>query len=341
MMELFIENRIRLINYYLLPLVGSFFLYFYRMNIIFKTLLILLISLNTFAQDGIVRSIFLDSVMISSVKEGFSVEEFVHYVKSDTSFYQGFKNLRYYPHDYDSELTIFNTKNEQVGFLYRSGKYEVEDNILTVSIDSSYDDGKIYNRKGKYKYYTPEFFDYVFFPKDTLTVSKYSKRDNEDADDKDEQNENDAKVIVFNPGSIKVEKSTGNSKKKLAIFDVSMQKYYDYKISQTFYKDSIECYAFTCVMKDSLSSKDKDDVLIRELVSYFDKDNFKILYRKYVMQYDYWVVDLEVTVEVEMGYNNNVLVPEYIYYKGYWDIPFKKAEVASFKLWNKNFIYRD
>lgn len=311
------------------------------MNILYKTLVILLISLNSFAQDGIVRSIFLDSVMISSVSEGFSVEEFVHYVKTDTSFYQGFKNLRYYPHEYQSELTIFNPKNEQIGFLYRSGKYEVEDNILSVRIDSSYDDGKMYNRKGEYKYYTPEFFDYIFFPKDTLTVSKYSKRETENSDDKNEQNENDAKVIVFNPGSIKVEKSTTNSKKKLAIFDISMQKYYDYKISQVFYKDSIECYSFSCVMKDSLSSKDKDDVLIRELVSYFDKENFKILYRKYVMQYDYWIVDLEVTVEVEMGYSNDVLVPKYIYYDGYWDIPFKKAEVANFKLWNKNFIYRD
>ena len=311
------------------------------MNILYKILFILFISTSSFAQDGIVRSIFLDSVMISSVAEGFSVEEFVHYVKTDTSFYQGFKNLRYYPHDYDSELTIFNPKNEKIGFLYRSGKYEVEDNILTVRIDSSYDDGKIYNRKGKYKYYTPEFFDYVFFPKDTLTVSKYSKRKSEYSDDKNDQNENDAKVIVFNPGSITVERGTGNSKKKLAIFDISMQKYYDYKISQVVYKDSIECYSFSCVMKDSLSSKDKDDVLIRKLVSYFDKENFKILYRKYVMQYDYWVVDLEVTVEVEMGYSNSVLVPKYIYYDGYWDIPFKKAEVTRFKLWNKNFIYRD
>jgi hypothetical protein len=299
-------------------------------------------SKNAFAQDRIVRSIFLDSVMISSVKDGFSVEEFVHYVKTDTSFYQGFKNLRYYSHEYESELTIYNPKKEQVGFLYRSGKYEVSDkNILNVRVDSSYDDGKIYNRKREYKFYTPKFFDYIFFPKDSLEVSKYSKRDSTEAKSKDEQNENDAKVIVFNPGSIKVEKSTGNSKKKLAIFDVTMQKYYDYKISKTLYKDSIECYSFTCVMKDSLSDKDKDDVLVRKLVSYFDKDNFKILYRKYVMQYDYWIVDLEVTVEVEMGYSNNVLVPKYIYYDGYWDIPFKKAEVAQFKLWNKNFIYRD
>lgn len=311
------------------------------MNFYFKVLFLSIISLHSFAQDGIVRSIFLDSIMISSVKDGFSVDEFVHYVKTDTSFYHGFKNLRYYAHQYESELIVFNAKKEQVGYLYRSGDYDISNNVLKVRIDSSYDDGKIYNRKGNYRYYTPEFFDYVFFPKDSLLVSKYSKRDSVNAENKNEQNENDAKVIVFNPGSIKVEKSTGNTKKKLAIFDVSMQKYYDYKISKTFYKDSIECYSFTCVVKDSLSNKDKEDVLVRKLVSYFDKDNFKILYRKYVMQYDYWIVDLEVTVEVEMGYSNNVLVPKYISYDGYWDIPFKKAEIAQFKLWNKNFIYRD
>jgi hypothetical protein len=297
---------------------------------------------SSYSQDGVVQSVMLDSVMISAVKDGFSVEEFIHYVKTDTTFFKGFKNLRYYPHDYNSELTVFNMKKEKVGFLYRSGQYEIENNWLSVRIDSSYDEGKIFNRRGDYRYYTPEFFDYVFFPKDSIKVSKYSsKKDDDKADTKNDKNEQDARVVVFNPGSIEVEKNTGNGKKKLAIFDISMQKYYDYIISQKTYKDSIECYEFTCKMKENLSKKEQDEVLIRELVSYFDKDNFSVLYRKYAMNYDYWIFNLSVVVEVEMGYSNNVLVPKYIYYDGYWDLPFKKAEVATFKLWNKNFIYRD
>ena len=298
-------------------------------------------SLVLSAQDGIVKSVMLDSVMVSAVSAGFSVEDFVDYVKSDTSFYQGFKNLRYYSHKYSSELEVFDVNNKSVGFLYRQGYYEVNDNKLVVKVDSSFNDGKIYNRRGKYRYYTPEFFDYIFFPKDTLEVSKYSSKDDSKAvDSQNERNERDAKVIIFNPGSVEVEKS-GSKKEKLAVFDESMQKYYDYIISKKTYKDTLECYEFVCRMKSDLSEDDQEEVLIRELISYFDRNTFNVVYRKYVMQYDYWLIDLNVTVDVEMGYAQDKLIPSYINYKGYWDIPFSKPEIADFKLWNSNFIITD
>ena len=304
-------------------------------------MLFLLYSLFLSAQDGIVKSVMLDSVMVSAFSAGFSVEDFVDYVKSDTSFYQGFKNLRYYSHKYTSELEVFDVKNNSVGFLYRQGNYEVVDNKLVVKVDSSFNDGRIYNRRGKYRYYTPEFFDYIFFSKDTLEVSKYSsKEESNDSDSQNERNERDAKIIIFNPGSIEVEKS-GSKKEKLAVFDQSMQKYYDYIISKKTYKDTLECYEFVCRMKSDLSENEQKEVLIRELVSYFDRNTFNVVYRKYVMQYDYWLIDLNVTVDVEMGYDKDKLVPYFIHYRGYWDIPFSKAEIANFKLWNSDFIITD
>ncbi len=283
----------------------------------------------------------LDSVMVSAVSSGFSVEDFVDMVKSDTSFYQGFKNLRYYAHQYSSELEIYDVKNNSIGFLFRQGNYEVNNNKLVVKVDSSYNDGKIYNRRGKYRHYTPEFFDYIFFPEDTVEVSKYSSKDKStDGESTNERNERDAKVIIFNPGSVEVEKS-GSKKEKLAVFDESMQKYYDYIISKKTYKDTLECYAFLCRMKSDLTEDDLDEVLIRELVSYFDRNTFNVVYRKYVMQYDYWLIELNVTVDVEMGYTKDKLIPTYINYSGFWDIPFSKPEVADFKLWNSDFIITD
>lgn len=283
----------------------------------------------------------LDSVMVSAVSSGFSVEDFVDMVKSDTSFYQGFKNLRYYAHQYSSELEIYDVKNNSIGFLFRQGNYEVNNNKLVVKVDSSYNDGKIYNRRGKYRHYTPEFFDYIFFPEDTVEVSKYSSKDKStDGESANERNERDAKVIIFNPGSVEVEKS-GSKKEKLAVFDESMQKYYDYIISKKTYKDTLECYAFLCRMKSDLTEDDLDEVLIRELVSYFDRNTFNVVYRKYVMQYDYWLIELNVTVDVEMGYAKDKLIPTYINYSGFWDIPFSKPEVADFKLWNSDFIITD
>ena len=181
----------------------------------------------------------------------------------------------------------------------------------------------------------------IFFPKDTLKVSKYRSKNNaKDGDSQNERNERDAKVIIFNPGSVEVEKS-GSKKEKLAVFDESMQKYYDYIISKKTYKDTLECYEFVCRMKSDLSEDEQEEVLIRELVSYFDRNTFNVVYRKYLMQYDYWLIDLNVTVDVEMGYAQDKLIPSYINYKGYWDIPFSKPEIAEFKLWNSDFIITD
>ena len=71
-----------------------------------KTLILLLFPFLISAQNGVVKSVTLDSVMITAIRDGFSVEEFIHYVKTDTTFYQGFKNLRYYNHDYHSNLKV-------------------------------------------------------------------------------------------------------------------------------------------------------------------------------------------------------------------------------------------
>ena len=134
---------------------------------------------------------------------------------------------------------------------------------------------------------------------------------------------------------------SGSKKEKLAVFDISMQKYYDYIISKKTYKDSLECYEFVCRMKNNLTEKEQDEALIRELVSYFDRNTFNVVYRKYVMKYDYWLIDLNVTVKVEMGYIQNQLVPLKIRYNGFWNTPFSKPEIANFKLINYNFDIKE
>jgi hypothetical protein len=302
-----------------------------------KILVLLIFPVFCFSQSKVAQSVMLDSVMITAVKDGFSVDEFIHYVKTDTTFYQGFKNLRYYNHDFHSELKVLKGNGDVVGFLYREGKYSISNNLLAVSVDSSYNDGKIYNRKGKYRYYTPEFFDEIFFPKDSISVTKNARGGKKEIKDENEQNEEDAKTIVFSIGSGNVEAGNSKKKKKLAVFDIDMQQYYDYLISQEIFQDSIECYSFTVRMKEGLEKKDEEQVLIRELVSYFDKKTFNVMYRKYVMTYRYWLIDLDVTIEVFMDYELDILIPSYIHYDGYWDIPFSKPEYAEFKLWNYRF----
>ena len=67
--------------------------------------------------------VFLDDVIISEENNGFSVEDFVNYVKKDTTFYMGFKHLRFYSHDYDGKLEIFNKKGKIIASIRKWGRH--------------------------------------------------------------------------------------------------------------------------------------------------------------------------------------------------------------------------
>ena len=86
-------------------------------------LLFQILALNLLAQDTLLKVIQLDDVIISEDNNGFTVEDFIHYVKNDTTFYKGFKHLRYYQHKYFSSLNIYNKKNKKIGVLNKKGTH--------------------------------------------------------------------------------------------------------------------------------------------------------------------------------------------------------------------------
>jgi len=277
--------------------------------------------------------IFLDDVVISEEKDGFSVEDFIEYVKNDTTFYMGFKHLRFFSHYYESELNIFNKKGETIGILKKTGKHYSNGRKAWVINDTIIDVGKMFRRNGKYKFYTPEAFDEVFFPSDTFDVSL---RISDEKNKEESQNMRDAKTVGFSIGTDDVEQSKGGVSKKLAVFDISMQRYYDYMIGETSYKNR-ECYIFEINVKKGLSDKDKKNALIRKIVSYFDKENFNVIYREYKFVYKNWFLDLDMDIIVDMDYINGKHMPADIYYNGFWNVIFFKPERAEFRL--KNFGY--
>ena len=286
------------------------------------------------AQDTLMPVVFLDDVVISVKNNGFSVEDFIGYVKEDTTFYMGFKHLRYYSHNYESELNIFNKKGIVIGTLKKKGIHHSNGKIAWTVDDSIYGKGKIFKRNGKYKYYTPEAFDEVFFPKDTIDVNlSMSKEKNK----KESQNMRDAKTVGFSIGVDDVEQSKGSISKKLAVFDVGMQQYYDYTISDTIYREK-ECYVFVVEVKQELKDNDIEKALIRRIVSYFDKENFNVIYRNYKFVYNHFLIDLDMEVFVHMDYMNGKHIPIEIYYKGFWNALFFKPERAEFKLNNTNYL---
>ena len=287
-----------------------------------------ILALNLLAQDTLLKVIQLDDVIISEDNNGFTVEDFIHYVKNDTTFYKGFKHLRYYQHKYSSSLNIYNKKNKKIGVLNKQGTHFSDGENAFVVDDSLYVEGKIFKRNGSHKYYTTEAFDEVFFPYDSINVSLEI---NNNKNKEESQNVRDAKTIGFSIGTDNVEQSKGGAKKKLAIFDIDMQKYYDYIISDTVYND-IPCYVFTVKVKENLENKQIEKALIRKVLSYFDKENFNVIYREYKFVYDNWFINLNMDVIVHLNYVGGIHVPTKILYDGFWKVLFFKKERADFNL---------
>ena len=300
------------------------------------TLLFFFFSLFTsspvFSQQELGKIVQLDSVMITAVKGGFSVEDFIYLIRQDTFFYKAFKNLHYYAYKTEGNLTVFNKNEKEKATLFRKATQYIKNGKKWMLIDEEKVTGKMYNRKKEFNYYTAELYDYTFFSKDTTWASNIINYKNSvnNSDSKNQKNKEKLKTLIFNPGAeVKGVPLIGN---RLAIFDKDMVPYYDYKISVENYNDTVSCYVFSCKEKQGLGYFKKDKPVIKELVSYFERKTFNILSRKYVLSYSSVFFDFDVTMNVNLKKIKGTLVPDVISYSGYWDLPFKSAEIISFKL---------
>jgi hypothetical protein len=276
--------------------------------------------------------VILDSAMVQAAKAGFSVADFIQLVKDDTSFYHAFKNLHYYAYDITGNLNVVDKSNMEKATLSRQAIQLVSNRKKWIVITDEKVTGKIYKRNGSYNYYTAELFDHIFFPLDTTIIqhdiSRYKnqlKGSNENT-----KNTEKLKVLIFNPGAeVKGVPLVGN---KLNIFDEDMQQYYDYSLTTSKYNDSLICYVFACKAKLDAKGNSNGNAVIKELISYFDKKTFNVIARKYVMRYNSFAFDFDVTMDIKLQSINHAVVPVSIAYSGFWDIAFKKKEAVNFKL---------
>lgn len=167
-----------------------------------------------------------------------------------------------------------------------------------------------------------------FVPNAAPSNDKGKKSSNESYKDK-------LKTLIFNPGRpIKGVPFIGS---KTQIFTANMRQYYDYAFHSGTYLDSIPVYRFKVSVKPDLSSWTKDGMMIKELVTIFDKRNFEILGRYVDMKYSNMLFDFDVQMNIEMSYFNEVKLPTKITYQGNWDYPLKKEERASFLIVHKDY----
>lgn len=281
-----------------------------------------------------IKTITLDSVVNIKAKR-LNIETFIDAIINDTSFYQAFRNMKKYTFIAENRVYTYDKKNKVDGKIYRKIKHN-NDGPYKMEYLVKEDNGKVYKKNGKYQLYTVEMFDYIFMnayntdfvPNAAPSSSNGKKGANEGYKDK-------LKTLIFNPGRpIKGIPFIGS---KTEIFTANMRQYYDYTFYSGTYLDSIPVYRFKVSVKPDLSSWTKDGIMIKELVTIFDKRNFEILGRYVDMKYSNLLFDFDVQMNIEMSYFNEVKLPTKITYQGNWDYPLKKEERASFLVLHKDY----
>ncbi len=301
-------------------------------------LLLLSTTIKLFAQKStlprdIVKVVQLDSVVVKAVKKGFSVADFIEMVKKDTSFAQAFENLRYANHLIDSEMYFYDKKRrEKASAKIKAQQFVNERNCRWMQPLDKETKGHFYKKRkkkrGEYKYYTTKLFDHTFFTKDTVCMrSRTATRSRQITGKGLQKRKQQLKSLIFNPGS-QIEGIPLISK-KLAIFDDKMTPYYNYFIESVNFRGK-DCYVFKIQQKTGLKKRAANKVVIDNLTSYFDKETFEIIARKYTLSYRSPLFDFEVAIRVFLQNVQGLLVPKTMHYNGFWDIPLKKPEIATF-----------
>jgi len=279
------------------------------------------------------KTITLDST-VNIKAEKLNVETFINKIISDTSFYQSFRDMKRYSFIAENRIFTYDKKNKVSGKIYRkirhrnSGPNKIEYLVKQ-------DTGKMFKKNGQYQLYTVEMFDYIFmnaYSTDFVPNAPMSGGKNGGTN---EGYKDKLKTLIFNPGRpVKGIPFIGS---KTEIFTANMRQYYDYSFASGTYLDSIPVYRFKVLVKPDLSKWTKDGIMIKELVTIFDKRNFNILGRYVDMKYSNMLFDFDVQMNIEMGYFGDDKLPTKITYQGNWNIPFKKEERASFMVLHKDY----
>lgn len=301
------------------------------------TLLFLLCSFMASAQTNryqfadTLLSVRIDSAMDVTAKRGLNVNDFIDVMRSDTMFYQAFKNLNRFSFIAENHIATFD-ENKKNATIYRKIRHNNHERKYKQELLAEKDSGKVYNRKGNYNLYTVEMFSYIFMnDKNTDFINQSVTRKKSD----EEGYKKKLKTLIFNPGNpVQGIPLIGS---KTEIFKTNMRRFYNYTFYHATYQDSIPIYYFKCKLKPNLTSWELEEVVIHELTTIFDARNFNILGRFIDMNYESIPLDFHVKMNIELAYKNSLLVPVVINYKGDWNIPFKKAENCTFDIKHYNF----
>ncbi|RKD20328.1 hypothetical protein BCY91_01540 [Pelobium manganitolerans] len=265
-------------------------------------------------------------------KAGLDVEDFIHQIVTDTSFYEAFRLMKKYHFTAENQIYTYNKKNKITGSIKRKLQHSPAGQHLKILEERS--SGNLRKKNGDYQLKTLDLFDHLFMG---AYQSGYSPNTNTGAkpESKNDGYKEKLKTLIFSPG--RPVKGIPLISGKTEIFTPNMRQYYDYAFAKGMYLDSIPVYRFKVTVKPDLGSWTEDGIMIKELTTIFDQRNFQILGRYIDMKLNNLAFDFDVQMNIEMSYFNEELLPTKVSYQGNWNVPFKKEERASFLVLHKNY----
>ena len=264
------------------------------------------------------------------IRSGTNVPGFIKRVENDTTFYKAFKNLRVLNYTALNDVRMFG-KNGKVQASRNSKTRQWASNSCRVTtILEEQTTGDYYKDEEGCNYYTGELYSSLFFSNDTIcgetNVLKDIKLSIQGKHGLDKHKEQ-LKMLFFNPGKdIPGIPLMGS---KVMVFDPSHSDLYNFAIDIQEYKGR-PCYLFSLKAKDDLAFFRKDDVVIDEMVTWFDYTTFEVLARNYKMSYNAGVYRFNVSMEVEIAKFGKYLYPNVIRYDGNWGVMLKGKERGLF-----------
>ena len=288
-------------------------------------------TLFVFSQDTTIVSdnnkVTLPEVL---VRNNFDYRKLLKQIKEDTTFYKAFRNLRILNFTSFNDIKMLDKHGAVKASLFSKTKQNRNNGCRTMEVLEEKTTGDFYDAKHNYNYETPELYAGLFFTKgkvcgenNIVRGHNLSTSDKRGLDKHKEQ----LKMLFFNPGK----KISGIPfiGEKLDLYDEHAKKIYDYRIDIVEYQ-GINCYKFTIVPKENLGLFRKDEIVIDQMVTWFEIKSLEVLARNYTLSYKAGLYDFDVNMEVEMTHYQNLLVPKILRYKGNWNVIFKKREKAIF-----------
>jgi hypothetical protein len=224
------------------------------------------------------------------VNNKLDVASFIERVKTDTTFYKAFRNLRIIGYTALNDIRMLD-KNGNVQASLRSKTKQIRTgNCRKMKVLDQTTTGDMYDNNGNFNYYTGQMYAGLFFTKDSVCGEDNIVKGHEFSTSGlsgMEKHKEQLKMLFFNPGK----KINGLPfiSNKTEIFGESMADKYDMNIDYREYNQT-PCYVFTIKVKDDK----KSDVVIDEMSTWFDAKTFEIVARNYSLSYDAGVYDFKV-----------------------------------------------